>query len=302
MARVSIRSYGEFQDYWNEELSGAFPAGVHLLYRGHAKPDYQNRPTLLRDGLSLEEALQYEQLIHKYFLQSINCHGFIGGTKLRPNKANSTYINIWRYLAQERHLGLPSRLLDWSMNWRVALYFAVNNPCHHEFDGHIWVLPSFTHWTESENELFKQIRSRFLHISASNEDEAIIDTHDPFNPDMMILLHYSHYRPDMFPQHAEDRRSIQGGKFITYENNRLLSPLEKHRIGKLMWQVSIPADAKPDILREFYSKGITDDFVVPPLPVKTIKVLENIKSRALHDLYEPNKKGCFPSWLSFIKQ
>lgn len=299
MPRLAIRSYKEFESYWNEELSGAFPAGVHLLYRGHAKPDYQNVPTLLRDGLLLDEALQYEKLIHKYFLKSINCRGFIGETKLRPTAQNSLHLNSWRFLAQERHLGLPSRLLDWSMNWKVALFFAVCNTDHHGFDGHVWILPSFTNWAENDNDLFNRINNRYLHISASNEDEAIINSHDPFNPDMMILLHYSHYRPDMFPQHAENRRGIQGGKFITYENNRLLSPLDKHLIGRLMWQIEIPAHAKPTILAEYHARGITVDYVVPPLPLKTNKILKRIQSRAWHDLQYPGKSGCLPSWLQF---
>ncbi len=299
MSRISINSYREFESYWNEELSGAFPAGVHLLYRGHAKPEYQNIPTLLRDGLQLDEALKYEQLIHSYFLKSINCRGFIGGTKLRPKVKTSPNLNTWRYLAQERHLGLPSRLLDWSMNWKVALFFAVCNPAHHGFDGHVWILPSFTDWAINEDDLYERIKNRYLHISASKDDEAIINSHDPFNPNLMILLHYSQYRPDMFPQHAEDRRSIQGGKFITYENNRLLNPLEKHLIGKLMRQIEIPAHSKPSILAEYHAMGITVDYVVPPLPAKTIKILELIKSRACVDLQKSNNEGCLPSWLHY---
>jgi hypothetical protein len=40
------------------------------------------------------------------------------------------FIKEWFYLFQGRHLGLTTRLFDWSLAWDIALFFAVNEKSH----------------------------------------------------------------------------------------------------------------------------------------------------------------------------
>ena len=44
------------------------------------------------------------------------------------------------WLFQMQHYGVPTRLLDWSESPLVALYFAVENPAHSNFDAALWAL------------------------------------------------------------------------------------------------------------------------------------------------------------------
>lgn len=49
--------------------------------------------------------------------------------------------NVWEWMILAQHHGLPTRLLDWTLNPRVALYFAVgrNEDEHQDVDGVLWL-------------------------------------------------------------------------------------------------------------------------------------------------------------------
>jgi hypothetical protein len=49
-----------------------------------------------------------------------------------------TPVNDWQWLAVAQHNRLPTRLLDWSKNPLVALWFAVSEPGHEGESGIVW--------------------------------------------------------------------------------------------------------------------------------------------------------------------
>ena len=48
--------------------------------------------------------------------------------------------NLWALLALMQHNGCPTRLLEWTLNPNVALYFAVENQAYAGEDGEIWLV------------------------------------------------------------------------------------------------------------------------------------------------------------------
>ena len=103
------------------------------FFRGHNNSKWPLLPSIFRipnRHIHMESLLYYE--FHSYSAQ------------LFSEKATS-----WDILFEMRHHGVPTRLLDWSENFAVALYFALNenatNPC-------IWILDPFQLNKESNGE------------------------------------------------------------------------------------------------------------------------------------------------------
>lgn len=102
-----------------EDLSGEHEA---LWFRGCGKSSYPLQPSLyrhpsvrqVRELLNLEKQIteRFKQRCLPYLNQPITIFG------------ESPY---WEWLFRMRHAGVPTRLLDWTENPYVALYFAVSS-------------------------------------------------------------------------------------------------------------------------------------------------------------------------------
>ncbi len=84
------------------------------FFRGHAQADWVLKPNLGRImSLSKEELNDMENRIYSRFVE-------LGG-HLLPD-----HCDKWDILFFMQHHGLPTRLLDWTENFAVALYFATH--------------------------------------------------------------------------------------------------------------------------------------------------------------------------------
>ncbi len=100
----------------------------YLVYRGQADCSWNLRPSLfvkqLQKSLPLDKLRIIENNIHFDF--SVNAKGM-----LDPKSTS------WENLFSMRHFGLPTRILDWTENLNIAIYFAAygngDSPC-------IWLL------------------------------------------------------------------------------------------------------------------------------------------------------------------
>jgi hypothetical protein len=88
--------------------------GEGLWFRGCRECDHALAPTLMRvtDGLSRKDHDQAEQDLFFEF-------------QARASELRQRGLNEWEYLFFGRHYGVPTRVLDWSDTFGVALYFAL---------------------------------------------------------------------------------------------------------------------------------------------------------------------------------
>ncbi len=282
---AAIHSVQDFQDLFDQRLRMAFSSGVHLLYRGHEKNTYLNLPTICRLDLTDEEIILFEQKLLEKIKPSTNTDGFIGSVKLHPGLGMTGYFNDWLILTQARHLEMPSRLQDWSMTWKIALYFAVCNDLFHDEPGHMWILQSPMNFASSNNKRFdERLRDLFLHLSAGDEDMELLNNTNPFDFEKTTLIHYPHNSEMWDLQIGEKRRGAQGGKFIISKHSAINSPLDRQFVGQLMTKVEIPASAKHVILDELNQMNFQEATVLPPIPEDTKEILNEIKESAFDEI------------------
>lgn len=105
-----IESFEDFYNMYKGHHSS------HYIYRGEASSKYKLRPKFGRFEVSGNgSGLIMEMTILKHFKR----RGAPHITKLPEND--------WDWLALAQHFGLATKLLDWSENPLVAMYFATQN-------------------------------------------------------------------------------------------------------------------------------------------------------------------------------
>jgi FRG domain len=114
---IRIESFHEFQS--------AIESDKSYMYRGVSDAGYQLLAKVARDWKLGCEMLQVSErsLLEQFRVRAIQY------VSARPQ-------NDWEWLALGQHYGLPTRLLDWTQNPLVALYFACTG--HSDIDGAVY--------------------------------------------------------------------------------------------------------------------------------------------------------------------
>lgn len=106
-------------------------AGEPLWYRGSGAAKYKLTPSLFRHPTtkSIEDILEMEaRLLSRFKQRSVP---FLPGHKLEDD---------WEYLFLMQHYDVPTRLLDWSENAWVALWFSLTSRAVNPEYASVWVL------------------------------------------------------------------------------------------------------------------------------------------------------------------
>lgn len=106
------------------------------VFRGHSDSSYKIIPSVGRSKGTSTSFRKYEKSLFDIFRRE--AHGLLG----------SIPSDEWEWLAVAQHHGLPTRLLDWTHNLLVALYFAVETKP--DTDGAILALRSTTKASEAK--------------------------------------------------------------------------------------------------------------------------------------------------------
>lgn len=260
--------------------------------RGHSSAAYRLTPSVLRDTIPLigprGQRLEGDEIIRAE-----------GGIDTGPSPERMLddfkrralpFLNLvprndfeWLFLMQ--HHGVPTRLLDWTTNALVALYFAV--------DG---VKPGSTPsedggaGVEEKNldEFDRDSAAVFLMNPTKINSELHVGVSDPVD----VAAKYDHWYPYSRPM------EIKGGEFDTYApvcivapqvspriraqaglftlHGANLYPLDYYTVTRpLFSKILIPHSAARSIRRELHTLGITPSFIFPDLDGVAREVREN---------------------------
>jgi hypothetical protein len=127
----SEKTIGDLNEYLDavQAIGSESPTGT-LWYRGTRDASYSLLPRLYRsDGTAADLLVAEQEMLAQFRSRS------------RPLLSHQLG-SAWEFLFVMQHYGVPTRLLDWSENALLALYFALSGASAKDFtsDAAVWVL------------------------------------------------------------------------------------------------------------------------------------------------------------------
>lgn len=194
------------------------------FYRGHADCSWQLVPSLYR--VPQEGWRENWDDIEAYMMQTFKCEA-------APHLAHAPSDDL-EWLALAQHYGLPTRLLDWTTNPLIALYFAAEG--HPERDADVWCLgfPSTNNCLPESTYLARRLTLR--------KEDFIY-----------------------FPRHITPCVTNQSGCFTVHQSEVPLNDPD-HLGNRMNWvRMRIAASKKPLVIDQLYNLGVHRGVIYPGL-------------------------------------
>lgn len=276
MGEISINNVSELLDILNVIK---FNFGIDnrikklFMYRGHASAEYKLIPSIFRKYKKENDKKEY----YKYFLLDENemyMHFIKEAKSYIKNIDDNTNEGYLEWLVYAQHFGVPTRLLDFTHNPLVALYFACSK--EENKDGAIWIINLMN---------YKKFHSKEL------ESEPNVNENTTRNELIYEIiselkngtLNCSKFPIQFIPYYLDERMSTQASSFLLWgqDERPFEDMIEKENYINI-------SSAKNGVSIEY--EGKSEEFIlkilIPHEKKKTI--LEEL------DLLGVNPKSIFP--------
>ncbi|MDR7856119.1 FRG domain-containing protein [Tissierella sp.] len=238
--------------------------GGELSFRGISNSNYKLIPNIYRkkieqfNGIENNVYWEPENEILSHFIKEASC--YVNGIDTKD------YLS-WLEYAQ--HFGAPTRLLDFTSNSLVALYFCCKE--NQELDGTVWILH------ESNYRNFVNKNSRY---SVNNGPLSRIQILDDIIKNIEDSNHSCiEYPCSYIPRYIDIRMSAQESRFLIWgsktesledliESKNFMTVNEQGGIAKdemFIYKIRVPSTHKPKIIKQLNLCGVNEKRLFPGL-------------------------------------
>lgn len=278
MGEISINNVSELLDILNVIK---FNFGIDnrikklFMYRGHASVEYKLIPSIFRKYKKENDKKEY----YKYFLLDENemyMHFIKEAKSYIKNIDDNTNEGYLEWLVYAQHFGVPTRLLDFTHNPLVALYFACSK--EEKEDGAIWIINLIN---------YRKIHSKVL------KSEPNVNQYTTINELIYKIIselknetfNCSNFPIHFIPYYFDERMSVQASSFLLWgkDERPFEDMIEKENYidissakngvsieyeGKseeFILKILIPHEKKKSILEELDLLGVNSKSIFPGL-------------------------------------
>lgn len=228
-------------------------AGYGMFFRGEGNSSWDITPTTAREiapsisGLELQKA---EEELLNTFINRLTEKNSINILQNRKDTGNVN-LNNWYMLTQAQHGRLKTTLIDFTNNFRLAFYFAVEDVTHDEQDAQIWLLVDF---------------HQKLIIN-----DTVLMRYNPFDLQEDLLIAPTIISDHILQKPFHHNNSMQHGLFIKQKSINCNLPLNQNeKFCDCLFRFIIPASEKQTLrkdLQQLFPKGLYN---------KVDKIIKNI--------------------------
>lgn len=257
-----VKNFADFIDITKELniLNSKFDDGYFYLFRGMASDEFKLVGRLQFDQSMLRPRIKAKLDSDKKlnFVEEVEKKLF-GSFKYRAKLyLTNEPQNDWEWLALARHHTVPTRLLDWTRDPMLALWFAVSNePEFRNTDSVVFAFNPGENFYQQDSDKIYSVE--YTHKPTYCQHDSPFDVDNPKhkskarkdNKDTIVL-----YRPPSITE----RIDFQSSWFTVHPYNknryRELQPDGEHE--KYFQKIYIHHEAKQDIRRELLLMGINE--------------------------------------------
>ena len=248
-----------------------------VFYRGHANKNWELKPSIFRDEFKGREFEFYINIRNRNFLE------------FKSKK------NIFDELALMQHYSVPTRLLDWTSNPLVALYFATNSKIKE--DGEIFIYtPKDVYYSDmvmTKLIALLAVHSKAKYIDIEHYMSLKIDhlehrtVKDVTKEDEKLAIGVVNSILMVKPKITNERLNLQSGCFTIHGNiieGKLINinePVKFNIYDEQIQRILVDKEYKEKIREELNIIGINESILFPEFENYAFYLREKLKNKVV---------------------